>query len=186
MEENTLRELLLDELKDLLDAENQLVKALPKMAKAATSEELREGFETHLEQTRNHVERLNQVFQSLGEDPDREKCKGMQGLIEEGSKMIDSDFEGDVKDAGLIAAAQRVEHYEIAAYGTVRTYADILGEPDIVTLLEKTLDEEKETDEKLTELAENINMEAAGEEEQEPETRQQPKKSRSAKAGGRS
>jgi ferritin-like metal-binding protein YciE len=113
-----------------------------------------------------HVRRLEQVFSDLGEKPTGKKCKGMKGLVSEGSEAIDDDFEGDVKDAELISAAQRVEHYEIAAYGTVRTYANILGEQNAVSLLEQTLNEEKETDEKLTELAENINTDAAGSESQ--------------------
>lgn len=161
MEKNTLKQLFVDELRDIYDAEKQLIKALPKMAKAATSEDLRTGFEEHLEQTREHARRLEQIFSALGEKPTGKKCKAMQGLVEEGSEMIEEDFSGEVKDAGLISAAQRVEHYEIAAYGTVRTYATILEEQDAVGLLEKTLEEEKETDQKLTELAEGINAEAA-------------------------
>ncbi len=134
------------------------------MANAATSEELRSGFEEHLEQTKEHVRRLERVFSQLGERATRKKCKGMQGLVSEGKEVIDDDFEGEVKDAALISAAQRVEHYEIAAYGTVRTYAEILGQTEAVSLLEQTLQEEKETDEMLTELAEAINVEAAGSE----------------------
>jgi ferritin-like metal-binding protein YciE len=160
MENNTLRELYVEELRDIYDAEKQLIKALPKMAEAATSEELRSGFEEHLEQTKGHAQRLEQIFNELGEKATGKKCKGMQGLVSEGSEVIDEDFEGDVKDAGLISAAQRVEHYEIAAYGTVRTYATILGEKNAASLLEKTLTEEKETDQKLTELAEGINADA--------------------------
>ena len=160
MENNTLRQLYVEELRDIYDAEKQLIKALPKMAEAATSEELRTGFEEHLEQTKGHAERLEQIFGELGEKPSGKKCKGMQGLVSEGSEMINEDFENEVKDAGLISAAQRVEHYEIAAYGTVRTYATILGERNAVAILEKTLTEEKETDQKLTELAEGINAEA--------------------------
>jgi len=162
MENNSLRELYIEELRDIYDAENQLVKALPKMAEAATSEELRSGFEEHLEQTRGHVQRLEQIFADLGVKATGKKCKAMQGLVSEGKEAIEDDFEGDVKDAELISAAQRVEHYEIAAYGTVRTYAEILGDQSGVSLLEKTLEEEKETDEKLTELAQGINVEAAG------------------------
>jgi ferritin-like metal-binding protein YciE len=167
MHNNSLKELYVDELRDIYDAENQLVKALPEMAKAATSEELRSGFEEHLEQTKEHVRRLEQVLNDLGEKAKGKKCKGMQGLVSEGKEMIGEDFEGDVKDAALISAAQRVEHYEIAAYGTARTYAEILGEQNAVSLLEKTLEEEKETDEKLTELAEGINVEAAGPESEQ-------------------
>src|SRR5579872_7064739 len=132
MQENTLRELYIDELRDIYDAEKQLVKALPKMAEAASSDELRAGFEEHLEQTKGHVQRLEQIFTALGEKPTGKKCKGMQGLVSEGSEMIDEDFEDEVRDAGLISAAQRVEHYEIAAYGTVRTYATILEEQEAV------------------------------------------------------
>jgi ferritin-like metal-binding protein YciE len=164
MQNNTLRELYVEELRDIYDAEKQLIKALPKMAEAASSEELRSGFEEHLEQTKGHAQRLEQIFSALGEKPTGKKCKGMQGLVSEGSEVIDEDFDDDVKDAALISAAQRVEHYEIAAYGTVRTYASILDEQDAVSLLEKTLEEEKETDQKLTELAENINTEAASSE----------------------
>lgn len=161
MEKNTLRQLYVEELRDIYDAEKQLIKALPKMAEAATSDKLRSGFEEHLEQTKGHTQRLEQIFSTLGEKPTGKKCKGMQGLVSEGSEVIDEDFEGDVKDAGLISAAQRVEHYEIAAYGTARTYATILEEQNAVSLLEKTLEEEKETDQKLTELAEGINAQAA-------------------------
>ena len=161
MQNSSLKELYVEELRDIYDAENQLVKALPEMAKAATSEELRSGFEDHLEQTKEHVRRLEQVLNEMGEKAKGKKCKGMQGLVSEGKEIIDEDFEDDVRDAALISAAQRVEHYEIAAYGTVRTYAEILGEQNAVSLLEKTLEEEKETDQKLTELAEGINVEAA-------------------------
>jgi len=165
MPQQKLRELYMDELKDLYNAENQLVKALPKMAKAATSDELRSGFEEHLEQTKGHVQRLEQIFEMLGESPKGKKCKGMEGLVEEGSEMIDEDFEGSVKDAGLIGAAQRVEHYEIAGYGTVKAFAQTLGENEHVELLEQTLQEEKDTDEKLTQLAAQINSQATSEAE---------------------
>lgn len=165
MKESALKELYIDELRDIYNAENQLTKALPKMAKAATSEELRAGFEEHLEQTKGHVERLDRIFKEFGEKPTGKKCKGMEGLIEEGSEMIKEDeLEDEALDAGLISAAQRVEHYEIAAYGCVRTYADLLGEADAVELLDRTLEEEKETDQKLTKLAEKINVEAEEEE----------------------
>ena len=169
MPEQDLRELYIDELKDLYNAENQLVKALPKMAKAANSNELRSGFEEHLEQTKGHVQRLEQIFEMLGESPKGKKCKGMEGLVEEGSEMIDEDFEGSVKDAGLIGAAQRVEHYEIAGYGTVKAFAQTLGENEHAELLEQTLQEEKETDEKLTQLAEQINTQATSEAEESDE-----------------
>lgn len=165
MKENALKELYIDELRDIYSAENQLTKALPKMAKAATSDELRAGFEEHLEQTKGHVERLERIFKELGEKPTGKKCKGMEGLVEEGNEIIKEDeLEGEARDAGLISAAQRVEHYEIAAYGCVRTYANLLGESDAAKLLEQTLQEEKETDQKLTNLAEKINVEAEAEE----------------------
>ena len=162
MKHQALKELYVDELKDIYNAENQLVKALPKMAKAATSDDLRTGFEEHLEQTRGHVQRLEQIFKALGEKPTGKKCKGMEGLVAEGQEMMDEDFEDDLMDAALISAAQRVEHYEIAAYGTVRTYAELLGEDEAVTLLEQTLEEEKETDQKLSDLASDINVKALG------------------------
>src|SRR3984885_1064199 len=171
MEQNSLKELYIDELKDLYNAENQLVKALPKMAKAAESDDLRKGFEGHLEQTRGHVNRLEKIFQGLDESPKGKKCKGMEGLIEEGSEMIEEHDESEMRDAGLISAAQRVEHYEIAGYGCVRTYASLLGEDEAAALLEQTLEEEKETDQKLTQLAEKINAEPAGEEEVEETSR---------------
>jgi ferritin-like metal-binding protein YciE len=156
----TLKELYIDELKDIFSAESQLTKALPKMAKAATSEELREGFENHLEQTKGHVERLEQIFEMLREKPTGKKCMGMEGLIKEGAGVIGEDFEDSVMDAALISAAQRVEHYEIAAYGTVCAYADLLGEDEQASILRETLEAEKETDQKLTELAQDINVEA--------------------------
>jgi ferritin-like metal-binding protein YciE len=163
-----LKELYIDELKDLYNAENQLVKALPKMAKAASSEELSQGFEEHLEQTRGHVQRLEKIFKSLGESPKGKKCKGMEGLVAEGTEVMEEDFEDSVMDAALIGAAQRVEHYEIAAYGTVCAFAEELGETEQASLLNETLKEEKKTDEKLTKLAEQINSQAnegRGEEE---------------------
>jgi ferritin-like metal-binding protein YciE len=161
MMENALKGLYIDELRDIYNAENQLTKALPKMAKAATSDDLRAGFEGHLEQTKGHVERLERIFKELGEKPTGKKCKGMEGLVKEGEEMIkEEELEGEALDAGLISAAQRVEHYEIAAYGCVRTYAKLLGQDDAAELLEQTLGEEKETDQKLTMLAENINVEA--------------------------
>jgi ferritin-like metal-binding protein YciE len=154
MKLQTLEDLFHQELKDLYSAENQLVKALPKMAKAATNEKLKAGFEEHLEQTKGHVERLNQIADKIGAKLAGHKCKAMEGLVEEGAEMIHEDAEDSVRDAGLIGAAQRVEHYEIAGYGTARSLAQKLGHEDIAEILEQTLDEEKETDEKLTELAE--------------------------------
>ncbi len=166
---NNLRELLVEELRDLHNAENQLVKALPKMAKAATNEELREGFEEHLEQTRGHIDRLDRCFKILGENAKGKTCHAMKGLIEEGSEAIEVKAPDTIKDAHLIGAAQRVEHYEIAAYGTARSYAETLGETKIADMLQETLDEEGETDKRLTALAETINEEAAeaGDEEEE-------------------
>jgi ferritin-like metal-binding protein YciE len=154
MKMNRLDDLYLDQLKDLYSAEKQLVQALPKMAKAASSQELKAGFEEHLGQTKTHVERLEQIFAALGSSPGRKKCAAMEGLIQEGQEAIELEGNASVRDAALIAAAQRVEHYEIAAYGTVRTYADHLGHSDQSSLLQMTLDEEGATDKKLTALAE--------------------------------
>ena len=160
MMKESLQELYIDELKDLYSAEKQLTKALPKMAKAATSRELRDGFAMHLEQTKGHVQRLEQIFDMLGKKATGKKCVGMEGLIKEGSEIMGEDFEESVMDAALIAAAQRVEHYEIAGYGTVCAFAELLGETEHAALLQQTLVEEKETDEKLTELSQEINAEA--------------------------
>ena len=179
MPNDSLKKLYVDELKDLYSAENQLVKALPKMAKAASSDELRQGFEEHLEQTKGHVQRLETIFQALGEGPKGKKCKGMEGLVEEGSEVMEEDFEGALMDAALIGAAQRVEHYEIAAYGTVCAFAKELGETEQNSLLNETLEEEKKTDDKLTELAQEINAQAnEGEEEEGKEEATGRKKSR--------
>src|SRR6202521_1560069 len=167
MENKGLRELYIDELKDLYSAETQLVKALPKMAKAAASEELRSGFEEHLEQTKGHVARLEQIFQALEEKPTGKKCMGMEGLIKEGGEAAGEDYEDDAKDAALIGAAQRVEHYEIAAYGTVRAMAEKLGEDAAAKLLSQTLQEEKDTDVKLSKLADKMTIEEGGESEPE-------------------
>jgi ferritin-like metal-binding protein YciE len=182
-----LRELYLDALRDLYDAENRLVKALPKLAKEAESQELRAGIEEHLEQTKGHVDRLREIFDAMGEKPSGKRCAAMAGLIEEGEEMMDEDFESGVKDAALISAAQRVEHYEIAAYGCVRTWAGLLGEKEAENLLQQTLDEEKEADEKLTELSQEINVEAvsgksAMQDESQSEVPRPRAKSRSAKA----
>ena len=151
----SLRDLYVEELKDLYSAENQILKALPKMAKKASSDELRAAFEEHLEITRSQVERLETIFDDLERSPKGKRCKGMAGLIEEGSEMMKEDAEPDVLDAALISAAQRVEHYEIAAYGTVRTYAERLGLDKHSRLLQQTLDEEGEADKKLTQIAES-------------------------------
>ena len=165
MKLDTLRDLFVDELKDLYSAERQLLKALPKMAKAASSTDLKRAFESHLKETEVQVERLDQVFRGLDISPKGKKCKAMEGLVEEGADWIEEDAEPDVMDAGLIAAAQRVEHYEIAGYGCVRTYAQLLGETKAATLLQKTLDEEGAADKKLTQLSERINVEANDEDD---------------------
>jgi ferritin-like metal-binding protein YciE len=180
MANDGLRDLYIDELKDLYNAENQLVKALPKMAKAASSDELRQGFEEHLEQTRGHVQRLEKIFKALDESPKGKKCAGMEGLVKEGSEVMEEDFEGSLMDAALIGAAQRVEHYEIAAYGTASEFAKLLGESEHATLLEETLQEEKETDEKLTELAKEINPQANEETQESEEPKETSKRSRRA------
>ncbi|MDB6052778.1 MAG: hypothetical protein JWN25_301 [Verrucomicrobiales bacterium] len=187
MKIETLKDLYLEELKDLYSAETQLVKALPQMAKAATSDELRAAFEEHLELTREHVERLDQIFENHDESPKGKKCKAMEGLIEEAKELLEEDIAEDVLDAGLIAAAQRVEHYEIAVYGCVRTYAKLLGLEEEADLLQQTLDEEEETDQTLTDIAEStINIEAVdGDEESSDdsgeEASENSKKGRSSK-----
>lgn len=161
MKLKTLRDLYVDELKDLYSAENQLVKALPKMAKAASNEELSQAFTDHLAETEQQVERLEKIFQGLGISPKGKKCKAMEGLVTEGKELIDEEADPMVKDAALIAAAQRVEHYEMAGYGCVRTFARLLGEEEAAELLQETLDEEGNADKKLTDLAESvINIEA--------------------------
>jgi ferritin-like metal-binding protein YciE len=164
---STLRETFIKELADIYDAERQLVKALPKMAKAAQNDQLREGFEEHLEQTEEHVQRVEQVFEHLGEKPRAKKCKAMMGLIEEGEELIKEK----AGDAALICAAQKVEHYEIATYGSLKSWAEFLDESDAAELLEETLDEEKTTDDKLTEIAENVvnEQESEGEGEEKEE-----------------
>jgi ferritin-like metal-binding protein YciE len=157
---NSLKDLLVDELKDLYSAETQLLKALPKMAKAATSPALKQGFEKHTEQTQVHAERLEEIFEILDESPKGKTCKAMKGLVEEGAEAIEEDAPDAVKDANLIGAAQRVEHYEIAAYGTARAFAEILDEKRIVKLLQQTLAEEEATDKKLTALSAKVNRDA--------------------------
>jgi len=157
----TLSDLLVEQLQDLYDAETRITEALPKMAKAATSTKLKAAFEKHLKETEGQIARLEQVFEHLGQKAKRKTCKAMKGLIEEGSETIKEDAEPEVKDAALIAAAQRVEHYEMAGYGTVRSFAKLLKQAAVVRLLEQTYDEEKATDEALSELAEStINLEA--------------------------
>jgi ferritin-like metal-binding protein YciE len=160
MQLNSLEDLFVSELKDLYSAEKQLLKAIPKMAKAANSKPLQNGFTKHLKQTEGHVSRLEKVFEELGVSPRGKKCKAMEGLIEEGQEVIDEDADPHVKDAALIAAAQRVEHYEMAGYGCVRTYANLLNHKRAATLLQQTLDEEGETDKTLSKLAEQINVSA--------------------------
>jgi ferritin-like metal-binding protein YciE len=174
MQKDSLRQLYVNELKDLYNAETQLVKALPKMAKASSNAELRQGFEEHLRQTSEHVSRLEQIFDMLGEKATGKKCLGMDGLVKEGVEVMSEDYEGAVMDAAIIGAAQRVEHYEIKGYGTVRAFAELLGENDHVSLLEQTIEEEKQTDQKLTQLAEEINSQAAQGEEEEIESHQVP------------
>jgi ferritin-like metal-binding protein YciE len=156
MQVDTLRDLFVKELSDVYSAEKQITKALPKMAKAASFQELQTAFDKHLKQTEGHIQRLEQVFDMIGEKPKRVKCKGMEGLVAEGEELLKEKGDGAAIDAGLISAAQRVEHYEIAAYGTLRTYAETLGEKDAADLLQQTLNEEGETDQKLSGLAEEM------------------------------
>src|SRR3954454_6703615 len=160
MEMDSLRDLFVEQLQDLYSAENQILKALPKMIKNAKSEQLKAGFQEHLEQTRQHVERLDQIFESLDEDAEGKTCKCMQGLLKEGEELMGEDADDEVMDAGMMSAARHVEHYEIAGYGTLRTYAELLGEKEAARLLQTTLDEEKLPDEKLTKLASKINVKA--------------------------
>lgn len=166
---NTLRETFLEELADIYDAERQLIKALPKMAKAAENDQLREGFEEHLQQTEEHARRVEQVFEHFGEKAKAKRCKAMLGLLEEGQELIKEK----AGDAALICAAQKVEHYEIAAYGSLKSWAEVLDENDAAELLDQTLEEEKETDQKLTEVAEEVVNEEESQEEGEEE---QPKR----------
>jgi ferritin-like metal-binding protein YciE len=160
MKLETLRELYIEELKDLYSAETQITKALPKLAETATSSSLREAFQNHLEETKGHVTRLEQIFEGLDESPKGKTCEGMKGLLKEGDERAGEDGDPDVIDAGLISAAQRVEHYEIAAYGSARTYAELLGEREAAQLLSQTLEEEKAADSKLNQVARRINVEA--------------------------
>ncbi len=183
MKISNLHELYVEELRDLYSAETQLVKGLPKIATAATSDELRASLEDHLEQTKEHVTRLEEIFESLGESPKGKKCKAMEGLLKEGDELLEEDIAEHVLDAALIAACQRVEHYEIAVYGTLATFAKLMGREEDVDLLGQTLDEEKEADETLTDIAEstiNIEAEEAGDSEEEVE-----EESPSAKKSGK-
>lgn len=161
MELNSLKDLLINQLEDLYDAEHRLTEALPKMADAASSPELKNAFTTHLQQTKGHITRLDQAFRHLGHTPARETCQAMKGLVSEGAEAISAKGDSAVKDAALIAAAQRVEHYEMAGYGTTRTFAQRLGLGEVATLLQQTLNEEAQTDELLTRIAEqHINVQA--------------------------
>ena len=163
----TLHDLLVHELRDLFDAENQLIKALPLLAKAARNEDLREAFELHTRETKEHVRRLETLFQALGTSPEGKKCKAMKGLVAEAKECIEEDADPDVLDASLIVAAQKVEHYEIAGYGSARTFARVLKYEDAARVLEETLKEESSTDERLTQLAQKINPKAESADEAE-------------------
>jgi ferritin-like metal-binding protein YciE len=169
MAEKNLEDLFVDELKDVYDAERRITKALPKMAKAASSEELVAAFQEHLQQTEEQITRLDRVFESLGKTPGRKTCQAMVGLIEEGQSLMEEDFSESVMDAALISAAQKVEHYEIASYGCLRDWARLLDNTEAANLLQETLDEEAETDKKLTEIAQSLNVEAAEEDEEDEE-----------------
>ena len=181
----SLEGLLQDELKDIYDAEKQITKALPKMAKKASSEELRQAFEEHLRQTEQQIERLEEVFEQLELPARGKKCEGMRGLLEEGQTMMSEAEDDATRDAVMIASAQKVEHYEIAAYGTLRTWANLLGKSEVAGLLEETLEEEKETDQRLTGIAESlVNPEAAKGEEDEEEKRGSTRPARAASSRG--
>jgi ferritin-like metal-binding protein YciE len=170
---NSLQELYVEQLQDLYSAEEQIIKALPKMIEAAQSDELRSALKEHLEVTRKQASRVETICRELGEDARNEKCKGMEGVLKEGSDLL-KEVSKEVRDAAIIAAAQRVEHYEMAGYGTARTYATLLGFADAASMLEQTLEEEKEADQTLSELAEELNVEAlkAGENTEEQEAEQ--------------
>lgn len=185
MRKESLRQLYVNELKDLYSAETQLVKALPKMAKGSSNAELRQAFEEHLRQTSEHVSRLEQIFDMLEEKPTGKKCQGMEGLVKEGAETLQEKYTDAVMDSAIIGAAQRVEHYEIAGYGTVRALAELLGENEHVSLLDQTLEEEKQTDEKLTQLAEGITSSAVNNDEagsEEGEARPASRKTSSKRA----
>ena len=180
--QNGLGTLLTEELKDLYSAEKQILKALPKIVRATTTETLRAALEDHLEETEGHVERLEEIFEQLDMKPGRKKCKGMEGLLEEGEEHFKEQEEGALRDAAIIAAAQRVEHYEIAAYGTALAYARELGIDEAASLLEATLEEERGADERLSEIAESeVNEEAAAEDEEEEEVVVTPRRKRAAR-----
>lgn len=162
MKPNSLQELYIEQLRDLYDGENQILKALPKLIEKASYPGLKQALSEHLEVTNEHVARIEEILEKLDEKPKGEKCKGMEGIIAEGDDLVGSVKDADVRDAAIIAAAQRVEHYEMAGYGTARTFAQLLEHEDAVELLQQTLDEEKEADETLTELSGKININAAG------------------------
>ncbi len=174
-----LNELFLEELADIYDAEKQLIRALPKMAEQANAPELQGSFEDHLEQTTEHVRRLEEVFELFEVKPKGKKCEAMAGLVEEAQELMKEQAAPSVMDAALIAAAQKVEHYEIASYGCLRTWAELLGKNEAVDLLEETLNEEKDVDESLTDIATNINQEANGSEELSEEQEESPRRGRS-------
>jgi len=169
MNQATMQELFLEQLRDIYDAEKQLTKALPKLAKAAESDELTEALTSHLEETQGHVQRLEQVFQIVKANAKGKPCKGMKGLLEEGNEAIQEEDEGQLRDLAIIAGCQKVEHYEISAYGTIRTIAENLEMEDVVELLQQTEDEEKQADEKLTEVAVSLYQSSSGEEQDEEE-----------------
>lgn len=182
---NTMQDLFIHELRDLMSAERQLTKALPKMAKAATNEQLVEALESHLEETKQQIERLEECFEILGVSSRGKKCKGMEGLIEEGSEAAKEPEDDNVRDAAIIGAAQRVEHYEMAGYGTARAFAERLGYDEVVALLDETLEEESAANEKLTEIAETeVNYEATDADSEEDEASENPRR-RNTRRGGR-
>jgi ferritin-like metal-binding protein YciE len=188
MAANSLQELYVEQLQDLYNAEQQIIKALPKMIEAAQSDELRSALNEHLEVTRKQASRVEGICQELGEEAENEKCKGMEGVLKEGSDLL-KEVSDEIRDAAIIAAAQRVEHYEIAGYGTARTYANLLGYDEAAGLLEETLEEEKEADQKLNDLAEELNVEAleSGESaESEQAGQASERSSKSKKSAGRS
>ena len=163
MSVDTLQDLFIDELKDLYSAEKQIVRALPKLAKAVSTPELKEALLSHLEETKGHVERLEQIGEIVGKKLTGKTCAGMKGVLEEGSEVLEEVDEGNVRDAALIGASQRVEHYEMAGYGTARDFAKLLGLKEVVGLLEQTLEEEKAADQKLTSISKGVNNQAKAE-----------------------
>jgi ferritin-like metal-binding protein YciE len=190
MSANSLQELYIEQLQDLFSAEQQIIKALPKMVQSAQSEELRDALNEHLEVTKKQADRVEKICEELGEDAKGEKCKGMEGVLKEGSDLVEDISNKEVRDAAIIAAAQRVEHYEMAGYGTARTYAILLGYDEAASALEQTLEEDKEADETLSGLAEQLNNEALDADGSEDEGKKAgpestPKSARSTKPGGR-